>query len=388
MATVTLASPAMPQFYSGSGRAIVRFEYALKLPSPIDGFTWFPDNKTLLVKSGGIRLINTRDRSISQPVISETLPSWPRLLVSPDGVYLAVLAAKLRVYSATDWRPLSDWRLIPPLGKEARGRPFAQLPGGGLQFTSDSRSIWVACDPRPDKGDTAIAIKMRVPDLQVIDSIQTSITGASFSRTAITSNSSDVIEHAYFYTDKRDPKWPDRRWYRAVVGAINLEDKSVTMAPKDLTPDVGDAFGGHNDAISADHGVYVIDQEGHHAVPTSELDSVQEPRLISYDTHSLQRIREFGSNEERIGDSPVHWSGHANLVLLKGTDLAIAARATEDHFGGFRLWNVRTGELLQSLPAYGTHFLTLSPDQKRMALMHGPDEVLIYSINTAEVRRP
>src|SRR6202035_3242089 len=238
-ASIALVSSGAPQSLSGSGPAIVRFEFAIKLPTLIDAISWFPDNKTLLVKSDGLRLVDTDARSISKPVITATLPSGPKLLVSPDGAYLAVLKGRLKIYSTTDWQPLTDWQTMPPTGTEARGRQFSELPGG-LRLTSDSRFVWVACDPRTQSGETAIAIKLRVPDLQLVDTIKSNVPGASFARTVITPNSDDVIEHGYFYTDKRDPQRPTRRWFRALVGATNLGDKSVVMAPKDLTPDVGD----------------------------------------------------------------------------------------------------------------------------------------------------
>jgi hypothetical protein len=381
IASFALMSSAAPQNISGSGPEIVRFQFAIKLPTTIDAISWFPDNKTLLVKSDGLRLVDIDARSISKPVITATLPSGPKLLVSPDGAYLAVLRGGLRIFSTTDWQPLTDWQRMPPAGTEARGRQFPLLHGG-LQFTPDSRFVWVACEPRAQSGETAIAIKFRVPDLQVIDTIESKIPGASFSSTTITENSDDVIEHGYFYTDKRDPQQPTRRWYRAVGAATNLGDKSVVMAPKDLRPDVADGFIVHNDAVSADHRIYVLDRAAR--FPGLEPDDAPEPKIISYDTHTLQRIMEFGFQKDRIGDSPVSWSGLSNLLLLKGTDLAIAARATSNHFGGFRVWNVRTGKLVQSLPAYGVLYLAVSPDQKRIA-MQFEDELQVYSINTAEV---
>jgi hypothetical protein len=382
-ASIALVSPSASQSLSGSGPRIVRFEFAIKLPTLIDAISWFPDNKTLLVKSDGVRLVDIDARSISKPVITATLPSWPQLFVSPDGAYLAVLRGRLKIFSTADWQPLTDWQTMPPTGTEVHGRQFAFH--GGLRFTSDSRFVWVASEPRTQSGETAIAIKFQVPDLQVIDTIQSNIPGASFSRTAITPNSDDVIEHGYFYTDKRDPQIPTRRWFRAMVSATNLGDKSLVMAPKDLTPDVGDSFIVHNDAVSPDHGVYVLDRA--EVPPGSEVDNPSEPRIFSCDTHTLQRIMEFGFKKDRIGDSPIDWSGLSNLLLLKGTDLAIAARTTSNHFGGFRVWNVRTGRLVQSLPADGVLYLAASPDQKRIAVQFR-DEVRLFAINTEEVGKP
>jgi len=379
VASIAFMSSAAPQNVSGSGPGIVRFEFAIKLPTLIDAISWFPDNKTLLVKSDGVRLVDIDARSISKPVITATLPSWPQLFVSPDGAYLAVLRGRLKIFSTADWQPLTDWQTMPPTGTEVHGRQFAFH--GGLRFTSDSRFVWVASEPRTQSGETAIAIKLRVPDLQLVDTIQSHIPGASFAHTVITQNSDDVIERAYFYTDKRDPQEPARRWFRVFAGATNLGDKSIVMAPKDLTPDVGDSFIVHNDAVSADHGVYVLDRAD--VSPGSERDDASEPRVFSYDTRTLQRIADFGFREERTTETgrPADLS---NFLLLKGTDLAISALTNPNYDGGFRVWNVRTGKLVQSLPAYGVLYLAASPDQKRIAVQFR-DEVRLFSINTAEV---
>ena len=374
-ASIALVSPVTPQ---SPGPRIVRFEFAIKLPTLIDAISWFPDNKTLLVKSDGLRLVDTDARSFSKPVITATLPSWPQLFVSPDGAYLAVLRGRLKIFSTADWQTLTDWQTMPPIGTEARGRQFALH--GGLQFTSDSRFVWVACEPRAQSGETAIAIKLRVPDLQMIDTIQSNIPGASFVHTVITPNSNDVIERAYFYTDKRDPQDATRRWFRVFAGATNLGDKSIVMAPKDITPDVGDSFIASNDAVSADHGVYLLDRKEE---PSGTSNEAAEPKVFSYDTRTLHRIMEFAFKEERTTGTgrPAELS---NFLLLKGTDLAISALTNPNFDGGFRIWNVKTGRLVQSLPTSGVRYLAASPDQKRIAVFFR-DEIRVFSVNTADV---
>lgn len=371
-------SPAIPETSTGSGPEVVRFEFAIKAPSLIDAISWFPDNKTLIVKSDGLRLVDTDTRSISKPLPMARLPSWPRLFVSPNGAYLAVLWGRIRLFSTADWQPLTDWQAMPPTGTETRGHVFSEP--GGLRFTPDSQHLWVASESRTQNGETAIAVKLRVPDLQVVDTIQSNVPDASYVHTVITPNSDDVIERAYFYTNKRDPQQPTRRWHRVVVAVTNLEDKSIVMAPKDLTPDVGDDFSVHNDAVSADHSTYILDRRDE---PPGTYLAASKPSVFSYDTRTLQRVTAFGLSEERTPGT----GGRAdlsNFLLLKGADLAISALTNPNYDGGFRVWNVKTGELVQSLPAYGALHLAVSNDQKRIAVQFR-DEIRLFSVNTAEV---
>jgi hypothetical protein len=220
-----------------------------------------------------------------------------------------------------------------------------------------------------------------VQDLQVIDTIQSNIPGASFTHTAITPNSDDVIERAYFYTDKRDQQEPTRRWLRVLAGATNLADRSIVMMPRDLTPDVGDSFIVHNDAVSANHSTYIVDRK---AVPSDP--ALLEPKVFSYDTRTLQRVAEFGFRDERTTgtDRPADLS---NFLLLRGTDLAISALTNPNFDGGLRVWNVRTGRLVQSLPTHGVVYLAASPNQRRIVAFLR-DEIQLFSINQAVAGKP
>ena len=360
---------------SGSGSDVVRFQLSMKTPSIIDGICWFPDNKTLLIKSDGFRIVDVETRLVSKPLPILPLPSGARFFISPNGAHLAVLWGGIRLFSTSDWQLLADWRRMPPTRGETRGAAFSQP--GGVRFTPDSQFLWVASNPRTEKNETAIAVKLRIPDLQVVDAIDSAIPGASYENTVITANSDDVIERAYFRTDKRAPKQETRRWHRLVVAATNLENKSIVLAPKDVTPDVGDDYSISNDALSADHSVYVLDRR---EVPPDMYYAESDPSVFSYDTRTSQRIAVFGLREERRTETGRR-SDLSNIVLLEGTDLGVSALTNPNYDGGFRVWNVRTGQLVQSLPAYGVLSLTVSNDQKRIAVQFR-DELRIFSIST------
>jgi hypothetical protein len=370
---IALASPAIAQTPTGSGPEVIRFEFAMRAPSLLDGMSWFPDNKTLLIKSDGLRLVDTGTKSVSKPLPITSLPSGARFFLSPNGAYLAVLWSRIRLFSTSDWQPLTDWQGMRPSGAETRESAFSEP--GGLRFTPDSQFVWVASEPRPRKGETAIAVKLRVPDLQMVDTIQSKVPEASYVHTVITPNSDDVIERAYFYTDRRDPKQEFRRWHRLIVAATNLN----VLAPKDVTPDVGDDFSIRNDAMSADHSIYLLDRR---EVPPETYYAASDPSVFSYDTRTSQRIAAFGFREERTTGTGRR-ADLSNLLLLKGTDLAVSALTNPNYDGGFRVWNVKTGQLVQSLPAYGVLYLAVSQDQKRIAVQFR-DELRVFSVNTAD----
>ena len=351
------------------GPEIVRFEMSISMPSLIDAITWLPDNKTLVVKSGGLVTVDLNTKSLTHRIDQKQLFfSWPKMVVSPDGAYLAILSDKLGVFSTSDWQPVSPQKW----GREI-GCSFSNT--SGLRFTPDSNFMWVACTPGRDDDKTTIAVKLGVRDLSIAEKLKSSIDKYSSVTATISENSDDVIESAIVSGENQPP--PNPTPFRMIASATNLATRSTVMAPFDLTGEIGESPAIAGQTLTPDHDTYIV-----------EFGERNSGRIgfSSYEANTHSRIATFGSAEERSTPSRTHYLALSRLFVPEGTDLAIAALTTPNYDGGFRVWNYRTGELLQSLPAWGVLYLAVSPDQKRIAVQFR-QEVRIYSVDVTKASK-
>lgn len=123
-------------------------------------------------------------------------------------------------------------------------------------------------------------------------------------------------------------------------------------------------------AVSPDHGVYLVD---------CGIVSQSESTIHTYDVANGAHLASFGSRSERESSPQSDVLQLSNFIILADSNLAFSALTAPNRDGGFRVWNYRTGQLLQSLSAPGVLSIIPSPDRKRIAVQF-LDELRIYSI--------
>lgn len=156
------------------GRQILELDSAQDVEFNSYRAAWSPDGRLLLLDNlnlpaGEVRLLDVASgRLLDPPLHAGPIhdAAW-----SPDGTLIAL--SDRRRASPEQAPPVGAIRLYDSSTRTARGSVSAADAGcslgfqEGMAFTADSKALWVLCS-QDDK--TAKAIKLKVPELEVVDS--------------------------------------------------------------------------------------------------------------------------------------------------------------------------------------------------------------------------
>jgi hypothetical protein len=214
------------------GRSILTFESAFDVDFNAYRATWSPDGRLLLLDglnlpAAEVRVLDVAAGKLSPPLYAGPIhdAAW-----SPDGTHIAL--SDRRRTSPEEPLPVGTVRLYAASTRKQLARTSVADVGcslgllEGMAFTADSKALWVLCS-QVDK--TAMAVKLRVPELKVEDSFVPVSPNPSWSEIyweeGILRHSDDLIVTARY----RSPT--PLRGPRSAVQSFGLRTRQPIYAP-------------------------------------------------------------------------------------------------------------------------------------------------------------
>jgi hypothetical protein len=345
---------------SYEANAILTFEFSLTLPDYPSRMAWSPDNRFLAAtqfNEGQVLLVDVAHQRLSDQGVIGRLHD-PIMAWSPDSRYIALDGPPfLALVSVADWKEVA--RLRSPVD----GCRFQH--SRALAFTPDSQAVWISCIQRGPPVRHAAALKLRIPTLEIEDRLETDppvMSDASIyaPEDRITSHNDSLLLLSQVSSCSADKHPNGSKCVQFLVG-YDLSNKSPLFMPFAIK-DETDPF-----RIPTSAQIAAI---GNLAVASWTPPSRQPPhgprdiRLETYDTQSGKRLAAFGgpSDVGQLAISDYTLAGNGEFVIATLSDLVTKQ-------GGLRVWDARSGRLLQSLQTPPASFLELSPDGTHLAVI-------------------
>jgi hypothetical protein len=344
-----------------SSSAILNFEFALTLPDYPSRMAWSPDNRFLAAtqfNTGQALLIDVVNKRPSDQVmfhpIHDSIMAW-----SPDSRFMA-----LNSPTALALVSVADWKEVARLKTSANGCWFQH--SDSLSFTPDSQAVWISCIQRGTPSQYTAALKLRVPTLEVVDRLEmdSPIPGNRTNNGAgdrITSDNKLIVLSSMIGSCSEEKNADGAHRCVNFLYGFDLHGRLPLFSPFAIKDDA--------DPFRVPAGAQVA-QNGRVAVVSWTPPSQQPPhgpndiRLETFDTSSGLRLAAYGgpADVQQLAISDFTFSRSGGLVIGALSDLVKKQ-------GGLRVWDARTGKLLENLETPPASFLRLSPDGTHLAVI-------------------
>jgi hypothetical protein len=344
------------------------FEFALKLPDFPTRMAWSPDNRFLAVSqfnTGDVRIVDILNRQLlGQPVARKA--AEPILAWSSDSRFLALNALGIRILDSTGWHEIA--RIKSPTDS-----CWFQ---GALAFTPDGRFLWATCRVNEAIAKYTAALKFRMPALEIEDRLDVDppVLGAKAINEGSSRITSDkeLLSFASLVSSCPVKKNQNeaQNCDRFLVG-YDLNDKSSLFSAFTLADKAGVGRWPAKTQTTASGMLAVVAWTPPIGQPPhGPLDI----RLETYDTRSGKRLAAFGGPDD-VGQAWI-----SDLSLSRSGELVIGAlSALGAKPGGLRVWEAKTGKLLQSISTPSASWLLLSQDGTRLAVIIR-DEMRVFRV--------
>ena len=151
---------------------------SMKSAGGASAISWSQDSRYAVAFIGDSRpwLIDVHDKKVVVPDKPVPFSSEAAAAAwSPNGQMIATRAHRHIIqlvsfpkFEGISSRTPSDWVWVVPNCGRGSGRTH------GLAFTSDSQSLWIACETQNQRGKFTAAVKLSVPNLEVVDEVEAS----------------------------------------------------------------------------------------------------------------------------------------------------------------------------------------------------------------------
>ena len=205
-----------------------QFEKPMALAGGVLSMGWSPDSQYVVAFTGGADpwFIDVKEKSVKELKTSVPFGSAMRgdvrgIAWSRNGVLIATrgggVNGNIQLASFPEFKPLNsihsrDWKSRLPKCK-------TDPDTSDLVFTSDNQFLWIGCKGTNEQGRFTIAVKLSIPDLEVVDQVEAELPE---------NGQGNETRHGWFHIDQLTE---NITYYMLATGSVRIQQECRQRPP-------------------------------------------------------------------------------------------------------------------------------------------------------------